>query len=233
MAIVTYGAGLGDFGDPSSFVDEQSAQLGTHSSTFAALIDSFGFAYELIGTGLSYDATGIIGGTATGLLVTGPGNAVLISITGFSLSAAPLALDLLHNRNVNRMVDGDDMVTGSANRDLMAGGKGDDTVNGGLGNDLIIVSAGRDHLKGGGGVDKFLFLPNGGSDVIVDFADTDGARDDLIAVSRGFYDQMTVIDGGGKVILDFGVGKIILPGMTVGQIGIDDFSFRDPFPGLV
>ena len=63
MAIVTYGVGLGDFGDPSSLVDVQSAQLGTHGSTFAAFLDSFGFAYEFIGTGLTYDATGVIGGS--------------------------------------------------------------------------------------------------------------------------------------------------------------------------
>lgn len=233
MALVTYGEGLGDFTDPSALLDFASLSLSAHTATFASVVDAFGFGLSLTGTGFTFDATSLTGGTATGFAVYGPGNIPLFSVVGFLHSAAPLADDLVHNRFSGRILDGNDTVIGSTNRDILFGLKGDDTVSGGQGGDILVASAGHDRLRGGAGADRFVFVANGGTDVVVDFVDNGSQGDDRIAVDRAIYDTMTIIDGGTRVTLDFGgLGKLALLGVTVGQIGIDDFSFKDPFAVL-
>ena len=75
-----------------------------------------------------------------------------------------------------------DIATGSADRDLMLGGKGNDTLNGAGGDDYVWGGQGADTLTGGAGRDRFAFhaVAEGG-DVISDFQA--GANGDVIDLS--------------------------------------------------
>lgn len=60
-------------------------------------------------------------------------------------------------------LDGDDSLLGSAGNNSLAGGQGNDTLFGGAGNDIVFGGAGRDVLVGGGGTDSasYLFADDG------------------------------------------------------------------------
>ena len=78
---------------------------------------------------------------------------------------------------------GDDTLNGGGGNDMLNGGAGEDTLNGGDGADTLDGGAGDDdRLTGGGGGDTFVFGPGSGSDIIVDFDQTQADMIDL----RGF-----------------------------------------------
>lgn len=75
---------------------------------------------------------------------------------------------------------GDDRLFGLGGRDLLDGGNGADRLFGGAGHDKLIGGAGKDRLSGDGGKDRlegghgadiFVFAPDFGKDVILDFED--------------------------------------------------------------
>lgn len=79
---------------------------------------------------------------------------------------------------------GDDVLTGSAQSDLLSGGMGNDTLVGGEGNDVLNAAQGADSLSGGAGDDK-LFIDS--DDIYVD----GGAGYDRVYV-HGYSDAVTL-----------------------------------------
>jgi Ca2+-binding RTX toxin-like protein len=66
---------------------------------------------------------------------------------------------------------GNDRLYGGGGNDVLHGGAGNDVLRGGGGDDVLIGGPGNDWLIGGPGADMFVFQPNGGNDVVVDFED--------------------------------------------------------------
>ncbi len=92
---------------------------------------------------------------------------VTLALAGFTLSGDD-TLTLADN-------DGDDatndLLTGTAAANVLAGGNGDDTINGGAGNDTLLGGGGNDSLFGGSGADAFRYTSAAeGGDTIADFA---------------------------------------------------------------
>ena len=82
-------------------------------------------------------------------------------------------IDLLNgDNNANTLVSlaGADEIYGLAGDDVIHAGTANDTVDGGLGNDTIHGGSGDDLLTGGAGADTFVYgFVNAGNDVITDF----------------------------------------------------------------
>lgn len=86
--------------------------------------------------------------------------------------------------------DADDVLTGTEGADLLFGEDGDDTLEGGSGDDQLEGGSGADVLSGGegddvlygdGGADTFVFLVDGGNDLIMDFG-----RNDTVEFDEAF-----------------------------------------------
>lgn len=80
--------------------------------------------------------------------------------------------------------DGDDVLRGTPERDVIWGGKGDDTIYGSLGNDLLCGGAGADLIHGGRGNDEVDGGAGDGDHAIGDLGDDKvmgggGARDEV------------------------------------------------------
>ncbi|MEM9244225.1 MAG: hypothetical protein AAGA67_00575 [Cyanobacteria bacterium P01_F01_bin.153] len=65
---------------------------------------------------------------------------------------------------------GDDLLSGDRDDDTLNGGQGNDILLGATGNDLLSGDLGDDTLIGDTGADQFLFFPEGGNDLVVDFS---------------------------------------------------------------
>ena len=126
---------------------------------------------------------------------------------------------------------GDDNISGGAGKDNLKGGAGADRLSGGTGRDDIAGGGGTDVLIGGKGSDVFHFSDKGGKDVVRDF-DT-SRRGDMIDLSevskiKSFRDLKAnhMSDNGTKTTISDDNGtKIILNGITVGELGSGDFIF--------
>lgn len=82
--------------------------------------------------------------------------------------------DILRGGSGNdRLYGGDDEDTlmGDEGKDQLFGGDGDDDLIGGADNDVLAGQADDDVLTGGAGADRFVFRPDEGADVIIDFED--------------------------------------------------------------
>lgn len=61
----------------------------------------------------------------------------------------------------------------------------------------------------------------------MDFGDLDTARDDMILMHKRDYDAMTMTQEDDGVLLALGTkGSLLVLGVTVEQLGLDDFSFN-------
>lgn len=65
-----------------------------------------------------------------------------------------------------------DVLLGNYKANLLEGGSGDDVLSGGVGNDVLSGGVGRDILTGGSGRDNFVFVTDGGNDLVRDFQNT-------------------------------------------------------------
>lgn len=111
------------------------------------------------------------------------------------------------------ITDGNDVLTGSAGRDVIAAGAGDDTVDGGLGRDTLYGNDGADRLDGGadndvlfGGYGNDRLYYSGGADVLDGGAGTDAA--DFIRTTTAVDVDLLRITGearskSGVVLADF------------------------------
>ena len=107
--------------------------------------------------------------------------------------------------------DGPDKIYGNNGSDSLFGEGGDDLLNGGGLDDYLDGGEGDDRIKGGSGADDFVFVANGGRDVLVDFSIADG---DELLIASSYWDigetaadlvaDHAMVVGGNRVEFDFG-----------------------------
>ena len=123
----------------------------------------------------------------SGPQVTGQGTDTLKGIENL---AGSIFGDRLTGDSFANILMGDagaDVLTGNGGKDFLIADGGGDRLDGGSGEDRLSGGNGNDVLTGGAGADTFIFAPNSGKDAIADFADTNGAADDVIdIISYGF-----------------------------------------------
>ena len=227
MARATISAALGELGNISTFVGQTSLQMIGANSTTLSLQDADGDGFTLSGMGLTYSASGVTGGTFTGLLIYSDGGVALETVTDFSTDAKGF-YDLYKfggiAAGVLDLFKGDDLLTGSNIGDKLAGFSGNDTIKGGGGNDLIAGSVGRDKLSGQGGSDTFLFVAGDGKDTITDFTDTGGRSDDRIGLTQRMYNTMSLEETATGVTVHFAHrDAIMVNGWHTADVDITDF----------
>lgn len=134
---------------------------------------------------------------------------------------------------------GADVLNGGSGRDRLLGGSGKDTLYGQNGADTLVGGSGRDWLDGGRGADllrggtdsdTYVFARLNGQDTILDFEDDVDMLllDDAIWGGGLNRKQMlakyAVIDEG-NIVLDFGLHKITIQGMTDTDALRNDMAF--------
>ncbi|MGC9526009.1 MAG: choice-of-anchor I family protein [Limnospira sp.] len=127
--------------------------------------------------------------------------------------------------------NGDDVIFGNRGNDTILGGEGDDQTYGGQGNDLLSGGNGNDFLAGdlgddtivgGNGRDRFLLVPNAGTDLIADF--TDGT--DLFILGNGLtFDQLAITEEEGTTVVKISSSDEVLA--TVPGVAVDDLTSED------
>ncbi|MEA5538203.1 DUF4347 domain-containing protein [Limnoraphis robusta Tam1] len=134
----------------------------------------------------------IVGGEGNDLLLGNQGNDTISGGEGNDFIAGGQGDDLLFGDQGNDQVYGDlgaDTVYGNQGNDSLYGGEGNDSLIGGEGDDFLSGDGGDDILSGGEGADIFALLLNSGSDVIVDFADSQ----DLLGLTAGLsFEELTI-----------------------------------------
>ena len=123
-------------------------------------------------------------------------------------------------------------LAGVAWGETLDGGSGADTLNAAGGNDTLIGGGDNDWLVGGSGDDTFLFNLGSGDDVIADFTvhagtaigDTIELHDQTASTFAAIMANATETGGNTTINLDDG-HSILLNGVTLDQLGQDDFLF--------
>jgi len=154
--------------------------------------------------------------------------ATIVGTAGNDLINGTAGRDVIHARS------GNDTINGKGGNDLICAGKGDDTVRGGSGNDTIFGQSGRDYvrgrsgadtIKGGGGADDLR--GNNGADTLIGGDDRDtisgNSGRDLLR-GQGGADELA--GGSGNDVLVGGSGGDKLRGGT-GEDIIDGASGAD------
>lgn len=230
MAIVTYGANLGNFGDPFDHIDMFNLSVSTKTTLGVTLVDAYGGGVTISGTDFTYARGKLTGGVIESLVFFADGiDLFIISDANLTVPDRGFGLVPFQESPGWFLFSGNDVIHGTANRDALFGAAGNDVLRGYRGEDLLIVSAGRDRLIGGAGSDEFDFKPNKGTDRIVDFADNDLASDDVIGLEQAHLDVMTKTQVGDDVLLQFGTyGALLILNHLVAEIGADDFTTIQP-----
>lgn len=152
-----------------------------------------GSGVDSLAGGLGADS--LDGGSGDDVLDGGEGADTLLGGNGVDTLAGGAGDDSLSAGS------GDDSLAGGANRDTLVGDNGADTLTGG---------AGDDKLEGGSGADRFIFGPDSGDDLIVDFK----VGSDVLE-----FTGLTVLDYssvGGDAVIAFTDGSSIqLAGVTL------------------
>jgi glucose/arabinose dehydrogenase len=127
--------------------------------------------------------------------------------------------------------DGADQLHGGDGADKLYGGAGNDRLFGDQGADRLDGGIGNDRLTGGAGADVFVFKTGSGKDRILDL-DTKGADHDVVDLSKfagiaNFGDLMAhhVTESGSNVIVESGVDRIVLEGISKADLERQDFDF--------
>ena len=132
----------------------------TNSTTLVLYNDYYKTAGIYTGSGFTYNADSVTGGTVTGFsgvfnVQSATSYTTDWTISGISIPAVTVQ-QYLDANNIyglkEYLLSGNDTITGSAGNDTLDGGLGSDTLNGGLGNDVIYATSG-DTIDGGGGTD--------------------------------------------------------------------------------
>ena len=165
-------------------------------------------------------------------LIGGQGNDILYGKDGD---------DLLNGENGNDILNGEqgnDLLYGGSGEDILRGGNGSDRLHGDAGNDLLTGNDGSDRLHGclgsdtligGNGSDHLIMRRSDANDInVLDFADTDRARDYLLfiedgqnsssmAIVKGFSEEDRIVlreVGGDKIssyeVTSNGIGDTVL-----------------------
>ncbi len=114
-------------------------------------------------------------------------------------------------------------LNGNAGNNGLQGLAGNDRLQGGAGDDMLNGGAGNDNLFGQAGIDTFVFADGDGLDVIRDFET--GESIDLSGTSATAFGDLELTDVASGAMIEYGTGKIILSGMTISEVGADDFIF--------
>lgn len=239
---------LGNLGSLASFINGSSLNLSPFSETPTGftVADTQGAGIAFTGTTLDYTNFVPTSGSITGISFHDSSSAALITVSGLNIPVGDFAA-AISSHNVTALFQfvtgGSDTIVGSANADDMgiAAGAGNDTVfgmggndrlNGGLGSDKLYGGTGNDRLTGGAKADAFVFAAHDGRDVISDFTDLDGAKDDMIWLTKGMYNTMVVtetIDADTLVTtvhLTFNAhNSVAVVGWDMGDLAREDFHF--------
>ncbi len=123
---------------------------------------------------------------------------------------------------------GDDGLAGNVGADRLFGGDGQDLLEGGDGADVLTGERGDDSLTGGKNADSFVFRPNFGDDVVIDFKD---AGPDQLVFSRNVFTDFADVQAhmrqvGADVLIEAEDGSsILLLTHTLGSLAAADFVF--------
>jgi len=128
----------------------------------------------------------------------------------------------------NDVTGGNDFIYGGLGEDTIYGGGGNDCLFGNDDEDLLVGGYGHDTLIGGSGEDIFVFLANGGYDMVMDFSNSN----DILSVQRtstvqSFADLKNRItfDANGAFI-DLGNSSgITIAGVSSALLDATDFFF--------
>jgi len=210
---------------------EADELLGSGGSDFI----SGGSGEDLINGGSSDDV--LDGGVGDDIVEGGTGDDVISGATGNDTLAGGGGDDIIDGDAGNDEIaggSGNDIIDGGGNADtifagvgddLVDGGDGNDTINGGAGADSLSGGLGSDVLTGGAGNDTFFFADGDERAVITDFS----AGDQIVLSVAGVEDFSDVVDaasnGATGTRLEFGSDLIILEGVSVASLVVDDFIF--------
>jgi Ca2+-binding RTX toxin-like protein len=167
------------------------------------------------------------GGPGQDRLFGGPGNDRLFGGGGDDVLRGGGGNDVLRGGpGSDRLFGGpgNDRLFGGSGDDVLRGGAGDDVLRGGPGDDILIGGPGDDRLIGGPGADMFVFHPNGGNDVVVDF------EDDLDVLNFRAFNFASAADAlnlasqvGSNVMFSLpGGGTVELRGFDISLLGAED-----------
>ncbi|MEM7211650.1 MAG: Ig-like domain-containing protein [Pseudomonadota bacterium] len=117
----------------------------------------------------------------------------------------------------------DNWLNGNGGANVLSGLGGNDRLQGRGGDDVLNGGQGNDNLYGNAGTDTFVFTDGDGIDVIRDFES--GETIDLSATSAGSFADLVLTDVSSGAMVDYGAGLVILSGMTIAELGADDFQF--------
>lgn len=113
-------------------------------------------------------------------------------------------------------------VQGNSGNNTLTGGEASDRLDGNGGSDRIIGGRANDVLEGGTGADDFVFVIGDGVDRILDFElGIDGI--DLSGTGLAYAD-LTISDGAGFALVDYGSDLIRVDGVTAAQLTSDQFD---------
>src|SRR5215813_2777599 len=160
------GGPMATFTAGSSAVDFNAidiTQLGTATgsamdttSTHLSFNNLAGTTTEFFGTGFTYNASGLAGGTLNHIRVSAGINLVF-DVAGFSMAVATARtfFNSGHSQDfLAALFAGNDSLSGSPLGDHLSGFNGNDTIDGLGGNDTLLGGVGFDSLIGGSGDDS-------------------------------------------------------------------------------
>jgi Ca2+-binding RTX toxin-like protein len=141
------------------------------------------------------------------------GNSVIDLNTDTTSTIAGRSLQILSDIEYGFGGDGDDIIIGNAQRNVLLGGRGNDTLSGGAGHDQLEGGSGSNTLTGGADDDLFIVRRNPGTiDTITDFAVTSGVEKIVLV---GFdltsdFSSMSRTQVGNHVHIDLGESQTII-----------------------
>lgn len=226
-----YGAGGADRLEGGGFMDTLSGGFGADTLLGQGGADSLegGGGRDILRGGGRDDT--LDGGRGADLLSGGDGDDLLLGRGGDDTLRGGVGDDWLSGGGGSDLINagsgddtlsgngGDDTLNGHGGADQLNGGDGEDVLIGGGGADTLSGGAGDDMLTGGAGPDVFIFVEDGGDDVILDW--TDG--EDLIDFEAASgVEALTILQNGADVII-FTEGASV----TVLNAAADDFDEAD------
>lgn len=172
------------------------------------------------------------GGSGGDKLTGGAGRDVLIGAQGADKLGGGAGHDVvIGGAGKDKLFGGadNDRLAGLHGNDRLIGGSGDDRLAGGSGHDVLKGGQGNDTLIGGADADRFVFVSDGSTDTVADFAPGSGDRLDLRKVSgvTGWHDlaahHLTTGPGGAEITV--GHMTIVLDGVDAASLSAADFLF--------
>lgn len=107
---------------------------------------------------------------------------------------------------------GDDVLRGGTGNDLLDGGSGNDTIVAGVGNDTIIGGPGDDVMMGNQGRNTYVFGPDDGNDIIMDF---DPDADSFEFSGNAELTKSSFQKTGDDTVVTFGKTTVTLKGVKL------------------